>query len=382
MFSNKPFFIPVLGVLASGNAFALQPASFGSSGEAFTPTLGVSLIHDDNVRATNAGESSFVKTVSPKLAMQMDTGKSLFNAQLSVDKRYYSGEDVPDLTDYAFTSGTSLTFDVRNRLDFGYNLSRTSNIAGATVVGNVDTFKSQDVYAKYYYGAPSATGNLVAGFNFNQYEALEAVNNELNRDSSTAELEFSVKGAGDSRVLAEVQAVKHDYLFADVKDSNNYIGRVGVRWEATAKTTGEIKLGYEKKVFDSSLNDDQSLFNWKASIQWQPRTYSTFTFSTSQRIDEGSALGSTAIDASDVAVGWVHDWGGSISTNVSLSYANKDYLGITRVDKSKDAMLQVTYGFRRWLDITLGYNYTKQDSTDINYDYDRNQYMLTFTMSL
>ncbi|MBO1926358.1 outer membrane beta-barrel protein [Thiomicrorhabdus sp. 6S2-11] len=382
MFSKKPLLISIAGLLASGPVFALQPASLGSSGESWTPTLGVSLVHDDNIRATSEGESALIKTVNPKLFMRMDTGKSMFDAQLSVTRRYYSADAIPSFTDYSFSSVSALMFDVRNRVDFGYNLSKTTSAAGATVIGNVDTFKNQNLFANYKYGAPSATGNIVAGINFNKYDALQAVNNRLNRESSTASLEFSVKGAGQSRVLAEVIAVKNDYVTADDKDSNNYIGRVGIRWDATAKTTGEVKVGYEEKQFDASGVDDSNLVNWKASIQWQPKTYSTFTLSTSQRIDEASTLDSNAIDSSDVSLGWAHDWGNKVSTNLNLSYFHKDYLDSTRVDKARNASLQMTYEFRRWFDIALGYNFTKQDSTYADYDYDRNQYTLTFVMSL
>ncbi|MBO1923330.1 outer membrane beta-barrel protein [Thiomicrorhabdus sp. 6S3-12] len=370
MFLKKPLALAVCA-FASSHSYALEPASFGSSGVSFTPTLNLSYLYDDNIRATQNALSSKVTTINPQLALNMDSAKSTFSALYSYSRRIYEEDSVDPLTDYSFSANSTYAFDVRNNLKVSTGLNKTENIANATQVGETDKMKNFNLGAVYVYGAPSATGNLEFGLSMDNIRAQDQINAALERDSGAANLLFSVRGAGTTRLLAEAQIVQHHYISAGYKDGANYTGRIGVRWEATAKTSGEVKIGYERKEFDDSAMDGSELVNWAAQITWQPRTYSTFTLSSSQRIDEGN-YGASSVDVRENSLDWRHDWGNRIQSNVMAAYSSKEYSN-GRNDDARNFSIRLDYQVRRWMDIGIGYIFSDQNSSDIDYDYDREQ---------
>ena len=67
-------------------------------------------------------------------------------------------------------------------------------------------------------------------------------------------------------------------------------------------------------------------------------------------------------------------------TGVTLRYQRDDYQGFNREDDTKSLGLKVGYKFRRWLVVGAEYTFTQRDS-NLNFDYDKNFYLLTATIS-
>jgi hypothetical protein len=162
---------------------------------------------------------------------------------------------------------------------------------------------------------------------------------------------------------------------------NYYFG--GLKWEATAATTGMIRLGYLQKNFDSSAIKDYSSFAWDAGIRWSPLTYSVFDFITSKRTQESTGVGS-AIASSNYGVTWNHAWSSRLRTQALASYRKDDFIDSSpdRLDKTAAFGAKVSYDFRRWLIFGAEYTHTDRNSNQTIYDYKRNLYLLTVGATL
>ena len=152
-------------------------------------------------------------------------------------------------------------------------------------------------------------------------------------------------------------------------------------WEATAKTTGTVKIGAEKKRFDDSSIDDKSGSLWEVGASWSPRTYSTFNLNTRRALDEGDS-GASSIQSQSTTLSWNHEWLDRLSSDVSYTYSDQEYQDVKRDDKIKTLGLGLTYEMRRWLDIGVGYKYSENDSSAANESFERNIYSISFTASL
>ena len=165
---------------------------------------------------------------------------------------------------------------------------------------------------------------------------------------------------------------------------------LGVTWDATAKTTGSVKVGREKKSYDKSFYKDKSMNMWEAAVAWAPRTYSTFDFKLRRGFDEGDNYYeydsgehiSSSIKTTAYHAGWKHQWMDRLSSNLTFSHTDRKYQNTDRDDKIKQYGLGVTYEMRRWLDVGLGYTHRDNDSNLASRDYKRNIYALTFNASL
>jgi hypothetical protein len=182
-------------------------------------------------------------------------------------------------------------------------------------------------------------------------------------------------------VLAEVRQSDISYELSTVPASGRerrYYG--GVSWEATAATTGTLKLGRLEREFDSGRPKFTGS-SWEGLITWAPRTYSTFDFYTSRQTNESTGLGNFIL--SDIyGATWNHAWSSVLSTAVILRGQRDDYQGFDRNDKTGTLGVKVGYRFRRWLTVGAEYNHTRRDSNVNQFDYDRNLYLLTATASM
>jgi len=86
--------------------------------------------------------------------------------------------------------------------------------------------------------------------------------------------------------------------------------------------------------------------------------------------------------SSVAGVTWNHAWTSFVNTGVGFRYQRDEYQGFDRTDDLKSVNLKVGYRFRRWLTIGGEYTYTKRDSNQPSFEFDKNLYMLTATASM
>jgi polysaccharide biosynthesis protein VpsM len=187
---------------------------------------------------------------------------------------------------------------------------------------------------------------------------------------------------------------KYEYTDpASTLDSTDTYMLVGVRWEATAATTGRFAFGRERKKFDSvgtaAGRQDFSGVSWEGGVNWKPLTYSSVDYNTYRRTYDSTGLGDYTVDQTHQLV-WTHAWSSRVTSSLTGLYTDSQFTnapvatagGASREDKSKSVGLRVTYNMRRWLNIGADYTYSTRDSNDFNFNYNRNQYMLYFAATL
>jgi hypothetical protein len=188
-----------------------------------------------------------------------------------------------------------------------------------------------------------------------------------------------VRAAPKTYVLAEVRGTDISYRLPSAAggDERRYYG--GISWEATAATTGTLKVGRLERNFD--VGGDESASSWEGIISWSPRTYSKFDFFTSRQTNESTGIGRYIL-SSVGGVSWNHAWSSVVSTGVDVRYQKDDYRGFDRKDELRSVALRAGYKFRRWLTLGAEYTHTNRDSNAPAFEYDKNLYLLTATASM
>jgi hypothetical protein len=182
--------------------------------------------------------------------------------------------------------------------------------------------------------------------------------------------------------MAEARRTEIDYKHVDPglsADENRFY--VGATWEATAATTGTIKVGRLERDFKNASLNDFSGSSWEALITWAPRTYSKFDFYSARQTNESTGLGNFIL-TSVSGVTWTHAWSSYLNTGVDLRYQKDQYQGFDRNDEIKSLGLKVGYRFRRWLTLGAEYAYSQRDSNLPQFEYNKNFYLLTATASM
>ena len=188
--------------------------------------------------------------------------------------------------------------------------------------------------------------------------------------------------------LFEVRAIDTEYDNTDPSvpagslDSDELHYLVGLSWDATAKTKGDVRLGMYDREYDSSGRSDEDGFHWEVELTWKPRTYSSFVLETNRRSQETNGLGDY-IDTQEVILTWEHKWNLRAKTLFSIEVAEDDYSGTDRTDDRYNLEASYRHELRRWFDVGVGYRYEERDSdSQRRLDYDQNMFFVELFLSL
>jgi len=358
------------------------------------PGIDLAQGYTDNLLYTDRGTKSSMFTIaSPYLRAETQSGPHRFKAELRMTHGHYWDSSNDNFTNYRVSGDGDLVFDGRTGLrvhtEFHHSVAPrgTNDLADTKKPDEYNRFGADGVFR---YGAPGAQGRIeIDGGMY----ALRYTNNR----SSTEGYDYNTWQAGGTffwRVMPRtevlLQAQHRNYHYVDSvplnifgvgtpsQDSSENRVYAGLKWEATAKTTGTLRLGKLYKNFDSSAREDYSSFSWDAGVRWSPLTYSTFDLTTSKQSQEATGVGD-AIIRKNYALDWTHGWNSRLSTSVIAGYSKDDFIDSAphRRDNVSTFGARVRYDFRRWLNLGAEYTYTNRDSNIGDFDFQRNLFMLT-----
>jgi hypothetical protein len=89
--------------------------------------------------------------------------------------------------------------------------------------------------------------------------------------------------------------------------------------------------------------------------------------------------------ARDITLAWTHGWSDRFRTSVDLGQSNEDYRvgeATRRDDRLNFWGLSAGYQMRSWLNIGAGYRNTDRSSDDRQFDYDNDEFLVSFEASL
>lgn len=391
-----------LGALAA-NAMAESPPGSIPVGPMFAyPELEVATRRDSNIALVPDAlrKADTIWYLRPSVRLDAKQGVNLYELSYKGEYGRYNSQKTDDFDNHDFGARANMTFDARNNLKLGLQyLDRvdprgTLNLA-ATPTPN--KWRQPGVTGLYTYGAENAKGKLEfqGGYLDKRY-----VNN---RALGTSALDLSQTDYGGTflwRVMPKTyatfnlkQSIFNYKESTSTLDSKNTYALVGLRWEATAATSGKFSVGHMAKKFDSAGQaagrNNQSGLAWEGAINWKPLRYSSVDFITQRTVNDSTGLGNFTINQTHQVL-WTHAWTSRISSKLSGSYSSDKFNsapvaaagGADRDDTTKSAGLRLDYSMRRWLKLGAEYLHTARNSNDTNFDYKRDQLMLLLSGTL
>ena len=379
-------------------AVSVEPANVRLGPLYIAPTLNVETRYTDNLfRSESDEESTWIIDTLPKVQTWLQNGNSTYSASVQLqDFRYASSHD-DDFTDYQGNLDVHHEFNAKNTLDmFGKLYSgheeRGTGLSEGNVVERIDRpveLDTVDYGAQYTFGNKESLARVVAGYRYYDREYQNYRDSTRFRDYDQDRYDVTAYYGLGPRLdmLAEVRYIETRY--SDVNrfdrfgsyDSDEYNYLVGFAWDATAKTSGSIKLGWYDREYESSVREDDEGFSWEADVFYKPRSYSVFNLETRRFSQETNGLGDS-IDTQEYAFRWDHDWNSRSHTRFEVVKGDDDYTGSFRSDDRWSAEAKYVYKAKRWFDLSGGYRYEDRDSNERSIDYSQNVYFIRADLSL
>jgi hypothetical protein len=387
--------------MTAATALAQQVQSMGAAGGSATggsgipvgPLMaypGVNFVagHDDNLFYSNLNKrGSSLTVLSPYVTLEGKPGPHKFDLTFQVDDGRYYNSTADNYTDYGLLGRGELVFSGRAGLKLRAEARHGHDPRGSTdraVTGSPDEYDNSGVDGVFAYGAPGAQGRIEvdAGYYKRDY---------TNNRATTAASDHSTSQLGGTfywRVMPRTELlfnagqrwINYDQS-TSTQDSTETRLYVGAKWEATAKTTGYVKVGQLKKDFKTAGQPSDSFGSWDLGVRWSPLTYSVVDLLSSKQTNESTGVGN-AIVSSIYSATWTHAWNSRLRSTALARYQTDDFSGATRADKTEAYGLRLDYEFRRWLKFGGAYTYTNRNSNVNTVEYNRNLWLLTVGATL
>jgi len=386
----------VLFVLAA-NAYAESPPGSIPVGPLFAyPELEIATKRDSNIAIVpdDRRKADTIWYLRPSVRLEAKQGVNLYDVTYRGEYGRYNSQKTDNFNNHDISARADLTFDARNNLKLGLQYQDKVDPRGTLNLAATPTpneYRQSNLTGLYTYGAEDARGKLElqGGYMDKGY---------VNNLSSTSVLDHSETAYGGTflwrlqpRTYATFNLKQTVFDYKDDAplhlDSKNTYALVGLRWEATAATSGKFALGNVQKKFDAAGIDigrqNRSGLAWEGAINWKPRAYSSVDVMTQRAPTDSTGLGDFTINET-YQVMWTHAWTTRISSHLTGGYSTDKFSrapvaaigGTDRQDTNRSAGLKLTYSLQRWLKAGVEYLYNVRDSNDNNFDYKRNQLMI------
>lgn len=370
--------------LLAAPVWALDPQPVAIQGLKFYPSLRVGERYDDNYREVHVdAPSSRITLLEPELRLVAEDRNSAYRLSYAGSHQTYHDDDDASHMDHRLRLDGVLEFTARHRLSLEAAYSLLEETASTAIPGVNDEYSLATLRGTYRFGAESARNNLefTAGHERLRFHDDSLANAAEERDANRLGVTWFHR-LGGTRALIEARYDEFDYVRPDSPlNSHNLALLTGAIWEATARISGRIRAGYQRKEYDDDRRGGLESPMWEVGLEWEPRTYSRFTLTTRQAYDEGDD-GADAIRHTRARLDWRHAWSGRFSTTLTFGTARLRYQGLDREDDLASAGLTLSYQPRRWLELAVGYSHRDNDSTEDRERYRRNLYSVTASASL
>ena len=363
---------------------------FTAAGMQIVPTIGLSIGYDDNITRSNILEqSSFFYIISPAIRVELPSDHSVLALTAGIDFYRYT-DSKPDNREPWYVRG-DWAWDISTRQDLNLfaQYSKGSDQRGTgsrqgdigLIPFPLDDWKRVDYGGLWRYGAIGARGklDLRAGASNLDYTNNRDRTYLFDRDWQYYGGTFFWRVAPKTSLLADLQYTDINYDYAD-SSSKETSWMLGVTWEASARTTGRISYGDQKKKFDNPGFDDYNGPVWLASISWRPRSYSAFTLSSTRNTQEPDGNAQYVV-RQDISLAWRHDWATRFGTTVDIGYGEDDYRPDVRTDDIWYYGISAQYMINPHLRLGAGWQGYDRSSDEKEFSYRRNVYMLTLEAS-
>lgn len=365
-----------------------------ASGIDFTPQLEFELRHDDNIaNAADNAQSSWVSILTPELSAELLSGPHQYRGAVKLVSGSYLSSKDDNYLDWQATTSALLELSYRHRFDISARYAAGHEERGTGItegIGNqlsepaeLRTFRLQGAYE---YGAQSSRAQLrlLTSYFDKQYQNYEAQTQFRNYDSVKLATELLYNSGANTRLIAEVNRVYTRYDLTDIsgdRDSDTMNYRIGGRWQPSELTSAELRVGYQQRQFDNPQRQNFSGIAWDMTLQWAPLSYSRFDLSTGRQSKEPDTDGDY-VRETHYSLFWTHQWRPLFHSRAGIQRIDDEYTGFSRKDQLTSYQLSGHYSLRPQLLLGAGVIVHRNDSTQENIKFDKNQIFINLQLAL
>jgi hypothetical protein len=160
-------------------------------------------------------------------------------------------------------------------------------------------------------------------------------------------------------------------------NSNSYTGALGTQFEFRRLIRGNVYAGYTDWVYDSSAIGTVGGFTYGVDVAWYPTEVLTAKLSGKQYFSNSAAPGATTsasvVNTKTIQGQLDYEAGYQVILSAVAAYENDNYQSAARIDDIMKIGLTARYMLNSRASIDLLYLYSMRQSSQVGFNYDRQQ---------
>lgn len=364
----------------------VDPLGIRMGGFLFFPQLGLAASYDDNVYALATDEiDDTIYLVQPEFALRSNWNNHALNFVAGAEAGYYDENDSENYVD-AFV-GSDLRLDVSrdSHLTAALKYSKlhegrdSPNDAGGIEPTEYSLLAADAGYANDFglisFGISSKLDRY-------DYDDVGAINNDdRDHDAWQGTLRLGVDVSPNFELFARGTyfTVAYEDAVDDSgfdRDSTGYEAVLGVAFDLTGVTFGELFAGYRAQDPDDPLFDSIEEMQFGGAVTWNPTGLTTIRGQVARDVREATQIDTPGYLATAADLTIDHELLRSLILGANVGYEKRAYEDITRDDTRVDAGLYAKYLMNRHLYVSLNYSYADLRSDIPAEEFTKNVVML------
>lgn len=272
---------------------------------------------------------------------------------------------------------TQFTFDAGSTR--GHDPAGVDRTAGISNINTeLDKWNLNRAGGAFRYGVPTALLNfeLSAEYLAKEYTTNRAVTRVLDYNktalSQAVFVNFNPK-------LAAVLELAEDFIDFDAgpgqvggleRDAAEYRLRTGVRWNATAKTRGDLRVGVVSRDREGRSDETLDGFTWAGQLFWQPFSLTSLMLTAARDSQESFANNLLVIDNRRYGIKFSQGLSRNLRFVLEVGGADARFIGTSRKDQLENYSFSAAYNLRDHLAVIVDVTRLNRDSNLPNLDFD------------
>ena len=243
---------------------------------------------------------------------------------------------------------------------------------------SLDRWDQENYNLLYKYGTPRGAFDIETrgfaikkAYRTNRDESPTTGTRFLDYDTEGGQATLFYNYSPKTKGILDFYGAHHDYVENPGRGGNEYRIRGGIRWLATAKTSGDARIGYVTRDFRSPTRPTFHGLDWLVSAAWSPTSYRLFVLKTG-RASVPSYNTAGFIDFKHANLEWREEWAQRFNTRLGVGYQDSRFVGTPRDDRGYTASVRAEYLVVRSVVLFGAYDYFRRNSNDDPFDYDKN----------
>jgi len=373
--------------LASCALFAVNESTLAAPQMPTDPGIHWSVTGDleyqSNVfRSTNNAQSDVALGIKPTAVWIGELEASRFNLGYRGNYAQYNDFSDENYNDHTFSGKYDYALSERLLIgvDGSYELAhegRGASGSAANIAKDLVEMDTTTLGARLSFGRRVARAQInlnikQSQLRFDDGERLDGtpiISSLRDRDVTSLGSNIYYRIMPKTWIIADLQYSDTEYQRLSILDSSETKLLIGAAWEGTAKTSGEVRIGYLKKNFSTNLIEDFGGFTVEGDLTWEPKEFSRVILSLGRSTQESGDLNSDFFVTNRMSITWQHELTSRISFSVAALAQNDEFQQTARSDDFLQGNLSASYRLKRWLELGANYSYQERDSNvALNYD--------------